>query len=89
MKHEGIGGMVRFVIMNNWFNTGLSLDEKYDLKGSTVGRTIGVPEDVRKAGSILKDLDIKRKVWYPEELRGKFLEQLKIDAAVRRLSFQS
>jgi len=33
MKHEGIGGMIRFVIMNNIFNTPFSPVEKYDLKG--------------------------------------------------------
>ena len=34
MKHEGIGGMIRFVVMNNIFNTPFSPVEKYDLKGT-------------------------------------------------------
>lgn len=39
MKHEGIGGVTRFFIMNNVFNSNLHYDplEKYDLKGSTSG----------------------------------------------------
>lgn len=36
MKHEGIGGMTRFVIMNNIFNTPMSPVEKFDLKGIPV-----------------------------------------------------
>lgn len=32
MKHEGIGGMIRFVVMNNIFNTPYEPVEKYDLK---------------------------------------------------------
>jgi hypothetical protein len=39
MKHEGIGGVTRFFIMNNVFNSNLHYDplEKYDLKGSIEG----------------------------------------------------
>lgn len=80
MKHEGIGGVVRFVVMNNWFATHNDLKEKYDLKGSTVGRTVGgVPEKV-KSGSILKDLDIRRKIYLPDEIYKPFMIQLKLDA---------
>lgn len=75
MKHEGIGGVTRFVIMNNWFNTSCTLHEIYDLKGSTVGRT-----NVEGKGSILKDLDIKRKFYMKSDIKQKFLEQLEKDA---------
>lgn len=78
MKHEGIGGMVRFVVMNNWFATPSPLNEIYDLKGSTLGRSSG--EDV-PVGSILKDLDIKRKLYMAsEEIKKLYLEQLYLDS---------
>lgn len=35
MKHEGIGGVTRFVIMNNIFNSPLEPVEKFDLKAWT------------------------------------------------------
>jgi len=38
MKHEGIGGVIRFVIMQNIFSSPLQPTEIYDLKGSTIGR---------------------------------------------------
>lgn len=78
MKHEGIGGMVRFVVMNNVFATPSPLNEVYDLKGSTLGRSSG--EDVPK-GSLLKDLDIKRKFHLPDsDVEQRFLEQLHADS---------
>lgn len=78
MKHEGIGGMVRFVVMNNVFATPSPLNEVYDLKGSTLGRSSG--EDVPK-GSLLKDLDIKRKFHLPDpDVEQRFLEQLQADS---------
>jgi len=80
MKHEGIGGVIRFIIMNNVFNSNIYYDplEKYDLKGSTVGRF--VPEHKREQTSTLKDLDIKRRIWIPESLYKMLLLQLKSDA---------
>jgi len=81
MKHEGIGGVVRFVIMQNIFCTPYAPEEKYDLKGSSFGRS--VPEDKRKSGVILKDLDIKetdRKFWIPKDVRELFITQLILDS---------
>jgi 1-phosphatidylinositol-4-phosphate 5-kinase len=78
MKHEGIGGVVRFVVMNNVFYSPYKPIETYDLKGSTVGRTAG---NVEKKGTILKDLDIKRKLHLPPNLKGRFLDQLRRDSA--------
>jgi len=78
MKHEGIGGVTRFVIMNNLFNTPFDLVEKYDLKGSTIGRY----DKKRKPGSILKDLDIvqhNRKLYLPTSERKEFVELLRKD----------
>jgi len=34
------GAKVRFVVMNNIFRTDLEIHRKYDLKGSTIGRTV-------------------------------------------------
>jgi hypothetical protein len=41
--------------MENVFSNNLELDERYDLKGSTVGRR--VPPHKKKKDSVLKDLD--------------------------------
>jgi len=76
MKHEGIGGVTRFVVMNNLFNTPFDIVEKYDLKGSTKGRY------VKKPGAIFKDLDIvqdNRKLYFSKKMRKEFIEQLKKD----------
>jgi len=81
MKHEGIGGVVRFVIMQNIFCTPYAPEEKYDLKGSSVGRKVS--EKKRKPGVILKDLDIKelnRFIWLPNDVRESFVTQLIIDS---------
>jgi len=81
MKHEGIGGVVRFVIMQNIFCTPYAPEEKYDLKGSSVGRK--VPEKKKKPGVILKDLDIKelnRYIWLPNDVRESFVTQVIIDS---------
>jgi len=80
MKHEGIGGVIRFVIMQNIFCSPYQPIEIYDLKGSTVGRK--TEKKNRKPGVILKDLDIKdsRHLWIPDKLRKQFLVQLKIDS---------
>jgi len=80
MKHEGIGGVTRFVIMNNLFCTPFDIAEKYDLKGSTKGRYVS--DKKRKPGAILKDLDIvhdNRKLYFSKNLRKEFIEQLRKD----------
>lgn len=80
MKHDGIGGVTRFVIMNNIFNTPYEPVHKFDLKGSTLGRS--TPVKKRTEGVILKDLDIKDmdiKLHLPEHIRDQFVWQLKRD----------
>lgn len=97
MKHDGIGGMTRFVVMNNIFNTPyapvekcafnrtpasiLSSSFRFDLKGSTVGRF--VKESKRTPGVILKDLDIT------EMGRKLFLPENLRDEFVRQLKKDS
>ena len=46
---------VRFIVMNNLFQTDLHIQRKYDLKGSTQGRFSG---KVPSPNTILKDLDL-------------------------------
>jgi 1-phosphatidylinositol-4-phosphate 5-kinase len=80
MKHEGPGGVTRFIIMNNLFNTPYEPVEIYDLKGSTVGR-FTTPKQ-RKEGVILKDVDIKneeRKLFLADDYCRKFVRILKRD----------
>lgn len=48
---------VRFIVMNNLFQTPLPIHRRYDLKGSTQGRGAGTTEP-DGAGTILKDLDL-------------------------------
>jgi len=49
------GQASRFIVMANVFPPGVPITRRYDLKGSTIGRTVG--EDINKSGVILKDLD--------------------------------
>lgn len=51
------GHKFRFVVMNNVFNTKLTIHRKYDLKGSTAGRAASEVER-RKKCPVLKDKDI-------------------------------
>ena len=70
---------VYFVVMNNVFDTRQQLSERYDLKGSTVGR---LTADAR-GSAILKDLDLLRstsRVRVGASRRHSLLEQLRQDA---------
>eukprot|EP01121_Diplochlamys_sp_Union-15-3_P016272 TRINITY_DN5508_c0_g1_i1.p1 TRINITY_DN5508_c0_g1~~TRINITY_DN5508_c0_g1_i1.p1 ORF type:complete len:308 (-),score=52.51 TRINITY_DN5508_c0_g1_i1:26-949(-) len=80
MKHAGIGGVTRFIIINNIFNSSVFYDpiEKYDLKGSKEGRF--VPEHKRATLTTLKDLDIQRKLWIPPSLIDTLKDQIVKDA---------
>jgi len=80
MKHEGIGGVIRFVVMQNIFCYPYQPVEKYDLKGSSVGRYVKMEK--RKPGVILKDLDIKdanRKLWLSESDQQDWARQIYLD----------
>jgi len=72
---------VRFIIMNNVFDTQLFVEERYDLKGSTVGRHASEKERKRET-PILKDLDFldaNRKLKIGNEMKQKILKQLESD----------
>jgi len=79
------GSNVRFIIMNNVFDTEFFVHERYDLKGSLDGRTASEKERKRDA-PIFKDLDFlekKRKMRVGPEMKKKIIDQLKADTVVR------
>ncbi|GLT45988.1 hypothetical protein SLA2020_197800 [Shorea laevis] len=79
---------VRFVIMGNLFCTDYAIHRRFDLKGSSHGRTTAKPESEIDPTTTLKDLDLNyifrlSKVWFPEFCRQvdkdcDFLEQERI-----------
>lgn len=75
------GRQVRFLVMSNIFQTRKTIHERYDLKGSTLGRAAS--EDEKKKESVtFKDLDFiekKIKIQIGGEKRIALLEQLHRD----------
>ncbi|GAB2221653.1 hypothetical protein Droror1_Dr00012838 [Drosera rotundifolia] len=79
---------VRFIIMGNLFCTNYTIHRRFDLKGSSLGRTTDKPEEEMDANTILKDLDLNfifrlQKSWFKEFCRQvnrdcDFLENEKI-----------
>ncbi|GLT75127.1 hypothetical protein SLA2020_468760 [Shorea laevis] len=79
---------VRFVIMGNLFCTDYAIHRRFDLKGSSHGRTTAKPESEIDPTTTLKDLDLNyffrlSKGWFPEFCRQvdrdcDFLEQERI-----------
>ncbi|KAK8949920.1 Phosphatidylinositol 4-phosphate 5-kinase 4 [Platanthera guangdongensis] len=79
---------VRFVIMGNLFCTEYSIHRRFDLKGSSHGRTTDKPEEEIDEITILKDLDLNfifrlQRSWFQEFCRQvdrdcDFLEQERI-----------
>ncbi|XP_048441961.1 phosphatidylinositol 4-phosphate 5-kinase 6-like [Pyrus x bretschneideri] len=65
---------VRFVIMGNLFCSEFAIHRRFDLKGSSLGRTTDKPESEIDATTTLKDLDLNyifrlQKVWFQEFCR--------------------
>eukprot|EP00668_Euglena_longa_P002234 GGOE01002579.1.p1 GENE.GGOE01002579.1~~GGOE01002579.1.p1 ORF type:complete len:836 (-),score=181.47 GGOE01002579.1:184-2691(-) len=78
---------IRFVVMNNVFQTENFIHTKFDVKGSEYGRVAS--EQEKQSGScIYKDLDFKRrKLWIGPERRGLFLTQVGRDVEfLKRMS---
>jgi len=77
------GQKMHFVVMGNIFAQSLEIHERYDLKGSTVNRTVG-EEALKNAKPtmILKDLDLKRCLLLGPEKREIFFHQLERDSEV-------
>ncbi|XVF24466.1 hypothetical protein REPUB_Repub13aG0130400 [Reevesia pubescens] len=79
---------VRFVIMGNLFCTDYAIHRRFDLKGSSHGRTTAKPESEIDPTTTLKDLDLNyifrlQKMWFQEFYRQvnrdcDFLEQERI-----------
>ncbi|XP_027355838.1 phosphatidylinositol 4-phosphate 5-kinase 6-like [Abrus precatorius] len=79
---------VRFVIMGNLFCSQYAIHRRFDLKGSTFGRSTDKPEAEIEPTTTLKDLDLNyifhlRKSWFQEFCRQvdrdcDFLEQERI-----------
>ncbi|XWS57011.1 hypothetical protein CRYUN_Cryun09bG0134900 [Craigia yunnanensis] len=79
---------VRFVIMGNLFCTDYVIHRRFDLKGSSHGRTTAKPESEIDPTTTLKDLDLNyifrfQKLWFDEFCRQvdrdcEFLEQERI-----------
>ncbi|CAJ1958927.1 unnamed protein product [Sphenostylis stenocarpa] len=79
---------VRFVIMGNLFCSQYAIHRRFDLKGSTFGRTTDKPESEIEPTTTLKDLDLNfifrlQKSWFQEFCRQvdrdcDFLEQERI-----------
>ncbi|KAI4323552.1 hypothetical protein L6164_023149 [Bauhinia variegata] len=79
---------VRFVIMGNLFCSEYAVHRRFDLKGSSLGRTTDKPESEIEPTTTLKDLDLNymfrlQKTWFQEFCRQvvrdcDFLEQERI-----------
>ena len=77
------GPKMHFVVMGNIFAQSLDIQQRFDLKGSTIGRTIG-EEGLKnlKPTTILKDLDFHHHLCLGPEKREIFFKQLDADAEV-------
>nr|BCL66210.1 1-phosphatidylinositol-4-phosphate 5-kinase [Volvox reticuliferus] len=75
------GRKYRFVVMSNIFRTPLQLHRKYDLKGSTLGRTAGRPPS-DDPSVIFKDLDLDLKLRLEAGWRDRLLFQLRADCGL-------
>ncbi|EGC33360.1 hypothetical protein DICPUDRAFT_154611 [Dictyostelium purpureum] len=77
-----IGGrQVRFLVMKNLFYTPKEITQRFDLKGSTVGRELS-PEELKKTCPTLKDLDFRRlgkKIHLGPDRKKLFMHQLSED----------
>ena len=65
---------VRFVIMGNLFCSEYSIHRRFDLKGSSLGRTTDKPESQINSNTILKAPDLNfifrlQKAWFQEFTR--------------------
>ncbi|GBG74295.1 hypothetical protein CBR_g18706 [Chara braunii] len=71
------GKSVRFVVMGNLFCTDLAIHRRYDLKGSTLGRS--TDKSNIDVNTTLKDLDLEMVFKLEEGLRERLVRQLEAD----------
>lgn len=76
---------ITFVIMQNVFATPNKINEKFDLKGSTIGR-FSSREEKMQATRTKKDLDINRPINLGAARRALLIDQIKADCNFLRLS---
>ncbi|KAL1545800.1 Phosphatidylinositol 4-phosphate 5-kinase 9 [Salvia divinorum] len=72
------GQKFRFVVMGNMFCTELRIHRRFDLKGSSLGRSADKVEI--DENTILKDLDLNYCFYLEPTWRDALLEQIKIDS---------
>ncbi|CDJ59547.1 phosphatidylinositol-4-phosphate 5-kinase, putative [Eimeria maxima] len=81
-----------FMVMENFFHTPVEIHRRYDLKGSTQGRSLppdllSDPTVARKDNDMTRDGEMARRrfvIEIGEERKQMFIEQLRIDAAFLR-----
>ena len=74
------GRTVRFLVMSNIFNTELQIHRKFDLKGSTEGRTAGTQQDPNDPKSVFKDLDLDLTLRLPPTTHARVMSTVQSDA---------
>ncbi|KAH9577501.1 Phosphatidylinositol-4-phosphate 5-kinase [Trypanosoma melophagium] len=79
------GEKINIIIMQNVFATGNTIHEKYDLKGSTVGRFATEAEKMKHTCT-QKDLDLNRPIHVGPVRRALLIEQIKKDCDFLRRS---
>ncbi|KAJ3120861.1 Phosphatidylinositol-4-phosphate 5-kinase [Nowakowskiella sp. JEL0407] len=75
---------IHFVVMGNVFPSNKDIHEVYDLKGSTVGRSIPEEEARKNPRAVMKDLNWinrNKKLYLGEEKKSKLVEQMELDVA--------
>eukprot|EP00877_Chromochloris_zofingiensis_P010004 jgi/Chrzof1/5257/Cz15g19070.t1 len=75
------GRKVRFIVMGNMFRTELQIHRRYDLKGSTAGRTVGEHVDKDDASVTLKDLDLDYTFKLEQGWHERLMRQVQADCA--------
>ncbi|ORC93710.1 putative phosphatidylinositol-4-phosphate 5-kinase-like [Trypanosoma theileri] len=79
------GEKINIIIMQNVFATGNTIHEKYDLKGSTVGRFATEAEKMKHTCT-QKDLDLNRPIHVGPARRALLIDQIKKDCDFLRRS---
>ncbi|CAA0829711.1 Phosphatidylinositol 4-phosphate 5-kinase 9 [Striga hermonthica] len=72
------GQKFRFVVMGNMFCTELRIHRRFDLKGSSLGRSVNKVEI--EENTILKDLDLNYCFYLEPSWRDSLLQQIEIDS---------
>ncbi|WIA17496.1 hypothetical protein OEZ85_014334 [Tetradesmus obliquus] len=75
------GRKVRFVVMQNLFCSELAIHRRYDLKGSTMGRSVGEEAAEADMTTTLKDLDLHNCFKLEEGPAARLSVQLEADTA--------